>query len=426
MVHRVINKNLEGLGVSPTLRISEKCRELVSQGKHVYNMGLGQSPFPVPAPVVEALKLYAAQKDYLPVKGLKTLREAVAEFHLRKDGTDIDHDCVLIGPGSKELLFLLQLVFEGDVFISSPCWVSYIPQAKILGKEVHIIHTSYQTNWLLTPALLSEALKTKHENSLPSLLIMNYPGNPEGQTYDEQTLKDIARIARENNIIILSDEIYGQLNHKGNHISISRFYPEATIISSGLSKWCGAGGWRLGTFSFPQNLKSLMDSMAVVASETYTSVSAPIQHAAVFAFRGGSEIENYLWHTRRILSGLGNRCVEILQQAGIRVHLPQGAFYLFPDFSPLRETLARRGIASGNELAYRLLEEAGVAVLPGSDFNRPADELTLRMAYIDFDGAKALSASYITPLHESLSSDFFKQHCYHVIDGVKKIAEWVN
>jgi aspartate aminotransferase len=233
-------------------------------------------------------------------------------------------------------------------------------------------------------------------------------------------------VARENNVIILSDEIYGQLNHNGNHISISRFYPEGTIISSGLSKWCGAGGWRLGTFSFPQNLKPIMEMMAVVASETYTSVSAPIQHAAVFAFRGGSEIENYLWHTRRILKGLGKECVDILQSAGINVHLPEGAFYLFPDCSPLKEKLTSRGIVSSSDLCYRLLEETGVAVLPGSDFNRDSTELTLRMAYVDFDGAGALGASHIIPLHEQLPEDFFKQHCARVLEGVKKMAEWLN
>lgn len=422
----VFNKNLEGLGVSPTLRINEKVRELTAQGKSVYNLGLGQSPFPVPDPVVEALKLYAPQKDYLPVKGLRILRETVANFHLRKDGVDIDPECVIIGPGSKELLFLLQLVFEGDVYISSPCWVSYIPQAKILGKSVKVIPTSYESNWLLTPELLRNALRGKDRNSQPSLLIMNYPGNPEGQTYSENLLEELAQVAMDHNVIILSDEIYGQLNHRGDHISIARFYPSGTIISSGLSKWCGAGGWRLGTFSFPKKLKSILELMAIVASETYTSVSAPIQYAAVFAFRGGSEIENYLWHTRRILSGLGNQCVDIMQSAGIRVHKPAGAFYLFPDCSPLKEKLSGRGIKNSHDLAYRLLEEAGVALLPGSDFNRPPDELTLRMAYVDFDGAKALSASHIIPLHEQLPEEFFKQHCSRVIKGVKVLSDWIS
>ncbi|CAN5132369.1 hypothetical protein BH09BAC5_BH09BAC5_07810 [soil metagenome] len=99
-----INANVRGLGVSETLAINEKSLELIAEGKSIYRFGLGQSPFPVPDPVVEALRLYAPQKDYLPVKGLKRLRKAVAEFHRTKDLVNISPDNVLVGPGSKELL----------------------------------------------------------------------------------------------------------------------------------------------------------------------------------------------------------------------------------------------------------------------------------------------------------------------------------
>src|SRR5690606_13161959 len=105
----------------------------------------------------------------------------------------------------------------------------------------------YNDKWILTPEVFENYItKTKAESKKARLLVLNYPGNPDGVTYEEDTLKAIARIAKENNIYILSDEIYGQLHHEGAHISIARFYPEGTIISSGLSKWCGAGGWRLG------------------------------------------------------------------------------------------------------------------------------------------------------------------------------------
>jgi len=420
---KLLNPNIQGLDVSDTLAINEKSKKLISEGRTIYRFGLGQSPFPVPEPVINALKLYAPQKDYLPVKGLPELREAVAGFHRKKDLVNFSPDNVLVGPGSKELLFLAQLVFEGEILVPSPSWVSYVPQAKIIGKKIRIIHASYNENWCISPDSLQKACR---ENNAPKLLIINYPGNPDGMTYQEQQLIDLARVARNHNVIVLSDEIYGQIHHKGNHISIARFYPEGTIISSGLSKWCGAGGWRLGTFSFPDNLRWLMDAMAIVASETYTSVNAPVQYAGIQAFNGGAIIEDYLWHARRILALIGRQSAQILRNGGVKVHFPLGGFYLFPDFSPLIAEIKRKGIQTPREFCYRLLEEKGVATLPGSAFNRPEDEYTLRLAYVDFDGAAALSASKSIPLYENLPEEFTEKWCTNAITGTQKIIEWIK
>ncbi len=420
---RYLNPNVLNLGVSATLKINELSNELVRQGRTVYKFGLGQSPFPVPEAVVRALRLYAPQKDYLPVNGLPALREAVASFHSRKDLVDISPAHVIVGPGSKELLFLLQLVFNGDVIIPGPGWVSYRPQASILGKRIKVLHTRFEEKWMITPGLLEKAAG---EDTGPKLLILNYPGNPDGVSYQRSQLKELVEVARRHNIFILSDEIYGQLHHKGKHISIARDYPEGTIISSGLSKWCGAGGWRLGTFSFPPDLKWLMDAMSVVASETYTSVSAPIQYAAVQAFSADAELENYLWHARRILSLLGNQITDMLLGAGVKLHKPEGAFYLFLDFTELADKLAGRKITTPEELCSRLLDETGVALLPGSVFNRPPGDMTARLAYVDFDGARALAASVNTPLHEPLPDDFISHYCRKVIKGTEKMVEWLR
>ncbi len=115
--HLYLNPNVSELKESPTLRINQHCKELAAQGKHIYKLGLGQSPFPVPEAVVNALRLYAPQKDYLHVQGLPELRQAVADFHKKKDGVDRLAENIIIGPGSKELLFLLQMVFNGEVII---------------------------------------------------------------------------------------------------------------------------------------------------------------------------------------------------------------------------------------------------------------------------------------------------------------------
>ncbi len=421
-----LNLNLRGMGQSATLAINEQSRLLREQGQTVFAMGLGQSPFPVPQSVVEALRLAAPEKDYLPVKGLPALREAVARFHRDREQIDAHRDGVLIGPGSKELMFLLQLTFYGEIIVTSPCWVSYLPQARIIGRAVTVIPRSFEQGWKLTAAQLTETLESEEDDYRPRLLVLNYPGNPTGQTYSADELREIADVARRFRVIVLSDEIYGQLHHRGGHVSIARFYPEGTIVSSGLSKWCGAGGWRLGTFHFPPELFWLLEAMAVVASETYTSVCAPIQHAAVQAFHCGVNIERYLWHARRILAALARQCTDILRQAGVGVHLPDGAFYLFVDFTPLKEQLAARGLGNGPSLCQHLLQETGVAILPGASFVRSPQELTARIAYVNFDGGRALAASENVPLDEDLPTNFTRRYCAGALAGVERLAEWVT
>ncbi|RMF57199.1 MAG: pyridoxal phosphate-dependent aminotransferase, partial [Calditrichaeota bacterium] len=383
-----LNLNVRGLGQSDTLAINEQCAELICSGKEIFKFGLGQSPFPVPEQVVEALRANAHQKDYLPVKGLYALREAVADYHRRKDGVQRSADDVLIGPGSKELMFLMQLVYYGDLVIPTPSWVSYAPQAQIIGRQVRWIPTTSANYWLVTPDELEHVCES--DPSRPRLLIINYPNNPTGHTYSREHLKELAEVAHKYRILLLSDEIYGEIHHEGKHVSIAQFYPEGTIISSGLSKWCGAGGWRLGTFIFPRTLRWLLDSMAAVASETFTSTSAPIQYAAVRAFQGGPEIETYLTRCRIVLRALARHCTQKLKDVGIKIYEPRGAFYLFPSFSPLQEKLEAHGITTSPQLCKRILEETGVAGLPGTSFGRPEHKLTLRLAYVDFDGEKVL------------------------------------
>jgi aspartate aminotransferase len=421
-----LNLNVRGLGHSATLAINDRSRMLQLQGRTVYRLGLGQSPFPVPLSVVDALKLHAHEKDYLPAEGLWSLREAVANFHRQKDGVDASARNVLIGPGSKELMFLLQLVYYGELIVPTPCWVSYIPQATILGHKVSLIHTRIEDRWRITPELLERRCAEEEDDYRPRILILNYPGNPDGCSYGASELEELASVAKRYHIVLLSDEIYGQLHHSGRHVSVARYYPEGTIISSGLSKWCGAGGWRLGTFTFSSALDWLLEPMASVASETFTSVSAPIQFAAVAAFQGDIRIERYLWHARRILAALGNQCASMLTTAGVEVYPPEGAFYLFPSFAPLAERLSKRGITTSKALCERLLADTGVAILPGEVFGRPPEELTARIAYVDFDGTRALSASETIPLEQPLPEGFTGVWCFNVINAIRLLIDWIT
>lgn len=419
-----LNLNVRGMPLSATLHINEISNKLKQQGKKVYKFGLGQSPFPVPKPVVEELRANAFQKDYLEVKGLKPLREAVAEYHSRRNDIQINADHILIGPGSKELMFLLQFVYYGELVIPTPSWVSYAPQAKIIGRQIAWIKTQSKNKWRLLPDELNKLCDNDHYK--PRIVILNYPSNPTGVTYTCEELKELARVAREHRVILLSDEIYGELNFNGKHCSIARFYPEGTIISGGLSKWCGAGGWRLGTFAFPESLSSLLEGMAAVASETFTSTSAPIQYAAIKAFEGGIDIERYLWNARKILKVLATEICKILNDGGIETPEPDGAFYLFLNFNNYAEKIRSKNIFTSLELTTCLLENTGVALLPGSVFGRPEDEFTARLSYVDFDGARALAAAETIRPEDSLPDNFTRTYCLHQIDGIKTIVDWVK
>lgn len=419
-----LNLNVRGLPVSATLGINEKSNLLKSEGKQVYKLGLGQSPFPVPMPIVKELQANAHQKDYLPVKGLPALCVAVADYYRRTQDLAITGDNVLIGPGSKELMFILQLVYYGDLVIPTPSWVSYAPQAHIIGRHVRWLKTEECNNWLLTPEELDRLCHA--DPTKPRIVILNYPNNPTGCSYSAEQLKALAEVARKYKIILLSDEIYGELNFQGNHQSIARYYPEGTIIASGLSKWAGAGGWRLGTFAFPSTLAWLRDSMAVVASETFTATSAPIQYAAISAFRGGVELERYLVCSRKILKGLAEWIWATLTAAGVTVAKPDGAFYMFPDFEPLRAALRSKGISSGEDLCQKLLDETGVAILPGSSFGRPESELTARMAFVDFDGARALAAVEQMSGDQQIDEAFLREYCGKVMTSIDLLTDWLK
>jgi aspartate aminotransferase len=417
-----LNLNVRGLAPSATLAINEKSAELQSKGLPVYRLGLGQSPFPVPERVVQALRDNAHEKDYLPVGGLKELREAVASFNQRTQGIRTNPDYVMIGPGSKELIFILQLVYYGDLVIPTPSWVSYSPQARIVGRHVYWVPTSPDNYWRMSPDQLEKICRTDPDK--PRIAILNYPSNPTGYTYPLDRLKELARIARKYKVVLVSDEIYGLLHFRAQHVSVARFYPEGTIISSGLSKWCGAGGWRLGTFSFPESLEWLHRAMSIVASETYTSTSAPIQHAAITAFKGGKDIDQYLFQARRILRALAHYATDRLKDIHVEVPMPHGAFYLFPDFGMYREALAAKGIFTSVELCNALLEETGVAMLPGYEFGRDPAELTARIALVDFNGEEALRAASEYNDNKDINELFVQRYAPNLTEAFTRLSDW--
>ena len=400
---------------SSTLRINEISNKLLDEGKNVYKFGLGQSPFPVPEILIETLKKNAHQKDYLNVSGLLKLREVVAKYHSKKNLYNYSKDNVIIGPGSKELIFQCQMVTEMPLLLPKPSWVSYEPQAKILKKDVNWIDTSKNTNWHLSANALRDYCKNnKYKNQL---LILNSPNNPTGTNNEE--LEELSNICKENNIIVISDEIYTELDFNGNYHSISHFYPEGTIISSGLSKWCGAGGWRLGTLTFPKELKIIHDSVRSLASETFTSVSAPIQYAAVKAYT--EDHSEYLNNSRTILKKVADFVYDQLSEIGIECIRPQGGFYILCDFSKIIKH--NNIINNATTLCEQVLQNTGFAMLPGKNFGIEDEKLITRMAFVDFDGNKALS---FMKDNTSIKDDDFNELFPKINEGILNLKSWLK
>ena len=404
-------KNIvKNLKPSSTLKINEVSRELESKGEKIFKFGFGQSPFEVPQDVVNELRNNAFQNKYLPMQGLKELREAVAKYTSTKKDYKYNSENVIIGPGSKELMFLLQVLFDGDIILPAPSWVSYEPQAILGRNKIQSIQTTRENNWFPTGEEIEKViLKDQNKNYL---LFLNSPNNPSGQVCEN--LEEISQVAKKYNLIILSDEIYSELSFKEGFKSISNFCPEKTIISTGLSKWCGAGGWRLGYFIIPNTLKNLKDSINVLASETFSSVSAPIQYAAITAY--STDHSKYVNDSKNILNAVGNYVYENLKSNKVIINKSQGGFYLMPEFS-------NKSFSTSSEMCDNLLKETGVALLPGSDFGFDKKRMLARLSFTDFnvqDFMKNMQSE------KKINDDLILKFAPNVVEGVDKLKKWAE
>lgn len=422
----MLSNNLKQVHKSATLLINEQSKNLELQGKEIFKLGFGQSPFSPPKSIIEEVRKNANQHYYAPVQGIPELREAISEFH--KNDFNASPDNIFIAPGSKILLYAVMCSYDhANILIPSPSWVSYAPQALLCGHDVIKLETSFEARWRVSPEQLDEALEKTKGSGKTNILILNYPGNPDGLTYSADELKELGEVLRKHQALVISDEIYGLVNHDGQHTSISKFYPEGTLITTGLSKWCGAGGWRLGALTIPEeNNQELKETLLGVASETYSCNAVPIQLAAIQAYQHTDEIDNYIIHKRRALKLIGNYSHQILSDAGIDVHKPQGGFYLFPYINKFKEKMAARGLTDINKTCVALMGEAGVATLPSTAFGFNDDFYAFRLSYTDFDGNKALEESLKIPLDVDLTTDFAEQYMGKTVRGIRKMADWIT
>jgi len=404
----MIKDIVQKLRPSATLQINEETKRLQDQGKKVYKFGFGQSPFPVPEIVRNELINNAHQNKYLPMQGLTELRNAVAIYLNKRSKKKFGADNIIIGPGTKELMFLLHILFEGDILLPVPSWVSYGPQAILGRNKVHWIETTSSNNWFPTAQQIENIVQlSKNKNHL---LFLNSPNNPSGTIC--KNLNDLANVAKKYNLLILSDEIYSELSFSDEYDSISNYYPEGTIISTGLSKWCGAGGWRLGFFAIPESLSNLKNSLKILASESFTSVSSPIQYAAISAFT--KDHSNYVKKTKKILKEIGMYVYENLKSNKILINKPEGGFYLMPEF-------INDKFRTSSEMCKNIINETGVALLPGSEFGFSENKMLARLSFTDFDGEKFLNN---TSGCREINRDILSKFAPNVLEGISKLKCW--
>ena len=407
---KFIKDQIDKLKPSATLALNEESNRLKKSGKKIYKFGFGQSPFPIPESIVLALKTNANKHAYLPMEGLEELRSAIADYLNKNNNNNFNKEDILIGPGTKELMFLTQIAFQGEILLPAPSWVSYLPQALIAKNKVHWIQTTSNSNWFPTAEQIENKIKSIKNKNL--LLFINSPNNPSGTVC--KNLQEVAAIAKKNRLVVLSDEIYSQLSFDGHYKSISNFYPEGTIVSTGLSKWCGAGGWRLGFFAIPNQLRDLKNGLKTMCSESFTSVSAPIQYAAVEAYKGDHSA--YLEAVKKILSFTGSYVYKNLKSNTINVIKPEGGFYVFPEFTNAK-------FSSSSAMCRDILNKTGVALLPGSDFGLDSNKMLARLSFTDFDGTGFLKNTLGS---KKLDSADLKKYAPNIVDGVSALKDWSN
>lgn len=413
---------------SQTLLINTQSKLMEQKGAKVIKFGFGQSPFPVEPSIVEELQKHAYRKDYAPVQGLPEVREAVAKYHKQVDGLDVDASRVFVAPGSKILIMNVMLSFKTlNVFVPAPAWVSYEPQAKLCGHPcVRVMAPgAAQLDWRMTADALDAAFANAPLPGAPKLLITTNPGNPTGQTFTEEQLRAIAGVCRKHKVIVISDEIYGLLHHDGKHRSLAAYY-ENTIISAGISKWCGAGGWRFGYVVFPPSLDFMKTVYIGVGSESYSCAPTHVQLAAAKAYELCPAVLKYVANQRRILRAVGHYVATRLRSVGIVTADPEGGFYLFVSFEKFAHRIRRRGITTSSKFFAHVHAKTGVAVLHGEAFGMPAYHFIARLAYVAFDGTKTLEAAAAVPEGEPLAPAFVEENCPDVVDGLRRLMAFAR
>ena len=390
-----------------------------------YGFAFGQSPFHVPHVMQEALRNNADKGKYADVPGITDLREAIAKYNKHYFRFDVDPKRVYVGPGTKELIYNLLEILHGTVILPTPAWIGYLPQIRFLKKNYHMLPTDGSKK--ISPDALEKLALRLHDRQ--KILILNNPNNPTGLVYDRLELEEIADVCREQEITVISDEIYAQLTFDMNSFhSMGKIYPEGTFVTNGLSKSHAAGGYRLGYVIFPQHSNGLKQQFKKILATEYTAVSTPIQHAAVAGFTVSKEMDEYFEVTRRIHEIMGEYTYNTLTKMGVKATKPNGTFYLLADFNSYAGEFAGSKIETSQRFAESLIQHPyHTAIVGGDSLVLERTDYSARMAYVDYDGTTA----YNNYLNQKPKTDFDKvsfveENAPRVVAGLKMIEEYLQ
>jgi aspartate/methionine/tyrosine aminotransferase len=396
--------------------MNDQVQQMWKAGKNVYHLGFGESRFPTHPLLEEELNCHAQKRSYLPSAGILPLREKIAAYYQNQYHFSVSPDQVFIGIGSKSLLYAALKVLKGNVLLPIPSWVSYTSQAQLTGHTIVKLPLDKEKNYALTPDRLETCLEQQAPAAKEgSILILTSPNNPTGTVMTQKEIEAVAAIARKYRMIVLSDEIYSRINHTGlAHHSIAQDYPEGTLVFGGLSKYLSLGGWRLGVVILPPGDlgRTLTNHFQAIAGSIWSCVPAPFQYTAIRAYNNESAIETYINTCAHIHKIRTYYFYNRIKKLGIDCPPPQGAFYLYPDFSPFREALDRINVHTSIDLAQYLLQKYELATLPGTVFHEDPKQLTLRLSTSYLDMETDEKAAAILPAFQSQPDEklFIEQH----------------
>lgn len=375
-----ISKRVASLTSSLTLAINAKAKKLRKEGKRIINFSAGEPDFGTPEPVRRAA-IKAIEENftrYTPVGGMEELIQAIIEKFSKDNNLHYTPSQIVIGNGAKQIIYnALQVVCNpGDeVIIPLPYWVSYPEQVRLAGAVPVYISLEFEKELKVDPEELKRAIHPEKTKAI----ILNTPHNPTGGVFPEEELRKIAEVIEPYPILVISDEIYEDFVYETRHVSFASLgdtISEKTLTVNGVSKTYSMTGWRIGYAGGPENI---IQTMIKLQSHS-TSCASSISQKAALAALNQPRVEIKKWieefdHRRKILKE-GLKKIK-----GVKVNKARGAFYIFPDFTNFLGTVyEKKGqiIRNSVDLASYLLEEAGVATVPGSAFGL---EGHLRISY---------------------------------------------
>jgi aspartate aminotransferase len=365
-----LSDRIKSLTVSATLAMAQKSRELKAKGIDVIDLSLGEPDFNTPEDIKEAAKKAIDDNftKYPPVPGYADLREAIARKFKEENGLDYTADQIIVSAGGKHSLInvILSIVNPGDeVIILAPYWVSYYDQVILAEGKPVIVNAPLENDFKVKPEDLEAAITPKTR-----LIIFNSPSNPTGMVYSRDEMEKIARIVQKHEgLFILSDEIYEHITFTGKHESMAsfNFIYDRVITLNGVSKAYAMTGWRIGYIGAPLWIAKACNKLQGQFTSGVCSIAQRAALAAIKSKTNSKEVMKAAFLRRRDLI-----CSLLKDVEGLKIRVPQGAFYVMPDITYyLGKSDGTTLIKDSDTMALYLLDKAQVALVGGTSFGAP-------------------------------------------------------